>query len=163
MNRSQNKQYDDDDADRAVWSSLIAGSVGQQEARYVEIESKRARIIEQAMNRLKSDERPAITSSLLVSPAGTDADGSFEWPVADRWIAEANSSHGVTVEVIIEADGDTGKEQYESVRSSVTECADLMNLPRGVDATHFLIEQLFAGMEHLFRLVRQLFSRLEPH
>jgi hypothetical protein len=62
--------------------------IGQQEACNVNIQSEQSRAIEQVVDCLKSFERPAITCSLLVSPAETDADGSFEWPVVDTVTAE---------------------------------------------------------------------------
>lgn len=125
----------------------------------MEIQSKRARIIEQVLNRLKSDERPAVTCSLLVSPAGIDADGSFEWPVVDRWIAEVYSNEFVTVKGIVEANGDTGIEQYKSMTSSVAECADLLNLSGGDEVIRFLIEKLFAGKEQLVVAKRQALDK----
>ena len=123
--------------------------IGQQEVGNVNIQSEQSRTIEQVINCLKSFERPAVTCGLLVSPVGKDVAESFEWPVVDRWRAESYSSDLVTVEVIVEADGDTGREQYKSVTSSLTECADLLNLSGGVDVIHFLIEMLFADMEQL--------------
>ncbi len=115
----------------------------------MESPSKRASIIKQAMNRLKSCqksfERPVVTCGLLVSPVGKDVDWPFEWPVVDRWIAEVYSNDLVTVKVIVEADGDIGREQYENVRSTVADYADLLNVGDGVDSTHFLIEKVFAN------------------
>ncbi|MCP4787647.1 MAG: hypothetical protein GY878_29330 [Fuerstiella sp.] len=121
------------------------------------IESKQSRVAEQALNRLKSFslERPAVTCGLLVSSVGQHVDEFFEWPVIDRWIADAYSNDFVTVEVIIEADGDTGREQYKNLTSAVTECADLLNLSGGVDVIHVLIGNLFADMEQLAVAKRQ--------
>ncbi len=101
--------------------------IGQQEVGNVKIQSKQSRIIEQAVNRLKSHERPAITCGLLVSPVGQDVDESFEWPVIDRWIAEAlGKSVPEAVTALETAAGTAEREQnwrYKARLARVRRCA----------------------------------------
>ncbi|MCP4783907.1 MAG: hypothetical protein GY878_10165 [Fuerstiella sp.] len=99
-----------------------------------------------AVERLQSP-RPAISCSVLVTPADFDEEFRFDSEVIDRWTVEKHTDQFVKVECVIEGHSDEGKHQYAEIQSAIAVCEDLLPKPRGQDATHLVIEELLSDSD----------------